>query len=120
MRSSRKARLLLIDDEEYFGRAFGLIDELIAVDTPTYFHIGMDEDFERTLAEYVRCIKILRKGLKARGIATMRWVDLEMRWQPRRDRIKHVNAIELLPDPETPVNTTSLFFGIDSLTSLRL
>lgn len=87
----------LRDDEEYFRRAFGLIDELIAVDRPTYFHIGMDEDFERPLAEYVRCIKILRKGLKARGIATMRWVDLEMRWQPRRDRIKHVNAIELLP-----------------------
>jgi len=87
----------LRDDEEYFGRAFGLIDELIAVDKPTYFHIGMDEDFERTLEEYVRCTKILRKGLKARGIAAMRWVDLEKRWQPRRDQIKHEKAIELLP-----------------------
>ena len=87
----------LRDDEEYFGRAFGLIDELISADKPAYFHIGMDEDFERTLPQYVRCIKILRRGLTARGIKTMRWVDLEKRWQPRRDQIKHEKAIELLP-----------------------
>src|SRR5687767_10099537 len=30
------------------------------------------------------------------------------------------NTSELLPDPETPVNTVSLRFGISTLTSLRL
>jgi len=28
-------------------------------------------------------------------------------------------ASELLPDPETPVNTTSFFFGMSSVTFLR-
>ena len=87
----------LPDNDEYFCRAFQLIDELIAVDLPEYFHIGMDEDFARPLDAYVRCIRTLRKGLKERGVRTMRWVDLEKRWMPREVRTKNEKAIRLLP-----------------------
>jgi len=87
----------LPDNDEYFRHAFQLIDELIAVDKPTYFHIGMDEDFARPLDQYVHCVRVLADGLTRRGVGTMRWVDLDKQWQPKQDQLKHRMAIRLLP-----------------------
>jgi len=66
----------LFDNEEYFKRAFRLVDELVKVCRPRrFFHIGMDEDHSRSIAQYVRAIRILRAGLRRRGLKTLIWND---------------------------------------------
>jgi hypothetical protein len=64
------------DDEEYFEKAFDLIDELIqACEPKRYFHIGMDEDHDRAYSQYVDAIKALRTGLRKRKLRTIIWND---------------------------------------------
>ena len=64
------------DDDVYFQRGFDVIDEIIAACKPArYFHVGMDEDHERSHAQYVRAILRLREGLAARHLRTVCWSD---------------------------------------------
>lgn len=66
----------LFDNDEYWRVAFELIDELIKVCKPCrFFHIGMDEDHERTYSQYISAILRLRAGLKKRGLRTLIWND---------------------------------------------
>jgi hypothetical protein len=67
---------LLFDSAEYWRRAFRIIDELILACGPRrYFHVGMDEDHERSTVQYVRAIRTLRDGLRRRGLKTVIWND---------------------------------------------
>ncbi len=69
------------DDEAYWRRAFELIDELIAACQPKrYFHIGMDEDHNRSHAQYIAAIKTLRAGLRQRKLRTLIWNDTSTAW----------------------------------------
>jgi len=68
----------LFDNEEYWRRGFQLIDELIEACQPTrFFHIGMDEDHDRSHAQYAAAICTLRDGLKERGLRAVMWKDAQ-------------------------------------------
>ena len=68
---------LLFDNAEYWKRSFKLIDELIKVCRPRkFFHIGMDEDHERSSVQWARAIKTLRDGLRRRGLRVLHWTDI--------------------------------------------
>ncbi len=69
------------DDEEYWRKGFELIDELIEVCRPKrYFHVGMDEDHDRSHGQYVAAIKRLRKELRERRLKTLIWNDTATEW----------------------------------------
>jgi len=71
----------LFDSPEYFRRAFRIIDEIRRACRPKrFFHIGMDEDHERSHAQYVRAIKALSAGLKRRGLRAVVWNDTAEQW----------------------------------------
>lgn len=64
------------DDEYYWNLAFDCIDEVIAACEPArYFHVGMDEDHQRSYGQYVEASRILRAGLKSRGLRMVCWSD---------------------------------------------
>jgi hypothetical protein len=66
------------DDADYWRRGFELIDELIKVcRPPRFFHVGMDEDHWRSLAQYSRAVITLDAGLKERGLRTVMWKDCQ-------------------------------------------
>ena len=66
----------LFDNEEYWQRAFQIIDELIEVcRPPRFFHVGMDEDHRRAHSQYIEAIRTLREGLAERGLRTVIWND---------------------------------------------
>ena len=64
------------DDEAYWRKAFQLIDELVAACKPKrFFHVGMDEDHDRSYTQYAEAIKQLHSGLKRRKLRTLIWND---------------------------------------------
>jgi len=64
------------DEPAYFKKGFDCIDEIIAACGPErFFHIGMDEDHERSVRQYILAMETLRKGLKERGLRTVTWSD---------------------------------------------
>ena len=64
------------DDDAYWKKAFQLVDELIAACRPKrFFHVGMDEDHDRSLVQYARAIEALRTGLRKRKLRTLIWND---------------------------------------------
>ena len=64
------------DTPDYWKKATDLIDELIGVCQPKrFFHIGMDEDFGRSHAQYVKAICTLRTILKQRRLRPVIWND---------------------------------------------
>ncbi|MCM8774046.1 MAG: hypothetical protein NC820_04865 [Candidatus Omnitrophica bacterium] len=66
----------LFDNPQYWQIAFDIIDELIEICQPQrYFHIGMDEDHDRAISQYINAIKTLRKHLKQRKLKTLMWND---------------------------------------------
>lgn len=66
----------LFDNEEYWRRAFQIIDELVEVcRPPRFFHIGMDEDHSRAHSQYSEAIVALHRGLGERGLRTVIWND---------------------------------------------
>lgn len=76
MRAPGSAWHEAFDDEAYWEKAFEVIDEVIAACQPRrYFHIGMDEDHQRSHAQYGAAIKTLRAGLKKRKLRTLIWND---------------------------------------------
>jgi hypothetical protein len=67
------------DDEAYWSYGLDCIDEIIQACRPQrFFHIGMDEDHERSYTQYVAAIKTLRSALKARKLRTICWSDLAL------------------------------------------
>jgi hypothetical protein len=66
----------LFDTDESWELAFELIDELIEVCAPPrFFHIGMDEDHDRSHAQYAEAIRTLRDGLAERDLRAVMWKD---------------------------------------------
>jgi len=62
------------DDDFYWKKGFEVIDEVIAAaEPPRFFHVGMDEDTDRSCAQYVAAIKRLRSGLRKRKLRTIIW-----------------------------------------------
>jgi len=62
--------------EGYYKVADDLIAELAATCRPKrFFHIGMDEDHNRSYRQYVATIKRLRKVLKAHRLRAVIWND---------------------------------------------
>ena len=60
----------------YWRVAGDLIDELVDVCRPRqYFHIGMDEDHDRSLRQYVADIKALRKMIRKHRLRAVMWND---------------------------------------------
>lgn len=71
----------LFDEPEYWRLAFEAIDELIAMVAPSeYFHVGMDEDHDRSYDQYVEAIDRLHAGLAERGLRPMIWNDSVCDW----------------------------------------
>ncbi|MCM8823073.1 MAG: hypothetical protein NC822_00135, partial [Candidatus Omnitrophica bacterium] len=66
----------LFDNPQYWQIAFDIIDELIEICQPQhYFHIGMDEDHDRAISQYIKAIKTLRNHLKQRKLKALMWND---------------------------------------------
>lgn len=66
----------LFDSEEYWRLAFELVDELIGVCQPErFFHVGMDEDHDRSHRQFAEAICTLAAGLKERGLRAVMWKD---------------------------------------------
>ncbi|MFB3892095.1 MAG: hypothetical protein ACE15C_08750 [Phycisphaerae bacterium] len=66
----------MFDTPEYWRLAMEVVDELIANCRPRrFFHVGMDEDHDRTYDQYARAIVTLRRLLKARGLRPVVWND---------------------------------------------
>jgi hypothetical protein len=69
------------DTPEYWKSAFEVVDELIRETRPRrFFHVGMDEDHDRSTRQYVEAIRTLRKGLKSRGLRAVIWNDSACLW----------------------------------------
>ncbi len=66
----------LFDSEKYWKLGFELIDELIGVCGPErFFHVGMDEDHDRSCRQFAEAVRALAEGLKARGLRAAMWKD---------------------------------------------
>jgi hypothetical protein len=66
----------LFDNAEYWRLGFELVDELIAECQPErFFHIGMDEDHDRSHRQFAGAICTLAAGLKERGLRAVMWKD---------------------------------------------
>jgi hypothetical protein len=64
------------DSPEYWQLAFELVDELIGMCEPErFFHIGMDEDHDRSHAQFAKAITTLDEGIKERALQTVMWKD---------------------------------------------
>lgn len=62
--------------EKYYKVAKEIIDEILAECGPVnYFHIGMDEDHWRSVAQYVEDVRELHSYFAERGIRTVIWND---------------------------------------------
>lgn len=76
MRAPGEAWYAHFDDGVYWLTAFELIDELTdACQSTRFFHIGMDEDHDRSYTQYAQAIKTLHAGLKKRKLRTLVWND---------------------------------------------
>ena len=88
----------LPDNDKYFSVSFELIDELIETCKPKhYFHIGMDEDHDRSHQEYISTILRLRQGLKKRGLRTLIWNDSSHRGIAKVHASKSLTAEKRIP-----------------------
>lgn len=65
----------MFDSEEYWKIAFELIDDIAGICKPGYFHIGMDEDTDRSHRLFASAINTLSSGLAVRNIRTVIWRD---------------------------------------------
>ena len=64
------------DTPEYWRKAFACVDDILGlVPKVRFFHVGMDEDHERSYLQYTEAITTLRDGLKERGLRTLIWND---------------------------------------------
>jgi hypothetical protein len=64
------------DDPYYWKVGFDAIDEVIDACKPArFFHVGMDEDHERSYTQYLQALLCLRTGLKKRKLRMVSWSD---------------------------------------------
>jgi len=71
----------LFDNEEYWEHALEIIDELIEVVRPEkFFHVGMDEDHDRSLSQYVSAINRLHDEVVRRSLRPVIWNDSACLW----------------------------------------
>jgi hypothetical protein len=64
------------DDETYWKTAFEVVDELVAAcESRRFFHIGMDEDHDRSYTQYAEAVTTLHAGLRKRRLQTLVWND---------------------------------------------
>lgn len=97
----------LFDSDEYWRRAFQIIDELIAAARPErFFHIGMDEDHWRSHRQYVAAIGTLRNGLADRGLRTLIWNDSACQWPAA----EHHKEKSLLAEKAGPRDVTHVLW----------
>ena len=69
------------DDAYWWKTAFECADEVIAACGATgYFHVGMDEDTERSYTQYCEVVKGLRSGLKQRKLRMLMWNDTGIKY----------------------------------------
>lgn len=81
LRAPGEERWAHFEDETYWARAWDCIDEIIAACRPErFFHVGMDEDHERSYSQYVAAILRLRAGLRERGLRTICWSDTALEY----------------------------------------
>jgi len=76
----------LFDSDEYWKLAFEIVDELIEeMKPPRFFHIGMDEDHDRSHRQYNAAIWRAHDELKSRGLRTVIWNDSVCKDHPRAE-----------------------------------
>ncbi len=88
----------IFETPEYWRIAFELTDELIAVCRPNrFFHIGMDEDHDRSHAQFAAAVNLLADGLQRRGLRAVMWRDSRLDARGLVFNEKHSAAEKLLP-----------------------
>ncbi len=97
---------------EYRQVALEIIDEIIKVCKPqNYFHIGMDEDHHRSLAQYVETISFFHSYLKSKGLQPVVWNDTAYE---NRDVIAQVHADKMkAAEPDLPKDMTHIIWDYD-------
>jgi hypothetical protein len=76
MRAPDESWHLHFDDDYFWKTGFECIDEVIDACKPgRFFHVGMDEDHDRSYTQYVAAMRTLRAGLRTRGLRTVCWSD---------------------------------------------
>jgi hypothetical protein len=76
LRPHSHPRWWLKDPENYWQTAADLVCELVQVCEPErFFHVGMDEDHYRSVAQYVDAVKTLRGIVRAHRLRTVIWND---------------------------------------------
>jgi hypothetical protein len=64
------------DTEAHWKKAFEVIDECIEICAPErFFHVGMDEDSDRSYSQYITALRTLRQGVKQRKLKMVAWSD---------------------------------------------
>jgi hypothetical protein len=64
------------DTDHYWKLSFELVDELIAECGPErFFHVGMDEDTDRSHRQYAAAVRTLADGVESRGLRAVMWKD---------------------------------------------
>ena len=93
----------IFDSEEYWKIAFELIDDILEIGQTKKFHIGMDEDNDRSHRLFKDAINILCAGLAKRNIRTIMWRD--SRTDPRGEGFteKHNYAESRIPKDIIPI-----------------
>ena len=98
--------------DEYFELGFKVIDEILEKCGPiNYFHIGMDEDHDRSVRQFVRDIKLLHDYLTKKGVRTVIWND---RLYLNRDVKAEVFAEKFMAaTPQLPTDIVHLLWDYD-------
>jgi len=94
----------LADNKEYWQKAFEVIDELLEVFKPCqYFHIGMDEDHDRSHEQYIQAIKTLHGKLQERDLGTIIWNDTALKGSMSVHAEKSLAAEHEIPKDIIPI-----------------
>ncbi len=71
----------LFDSTEYWRMGMQVADEVIRNTNPRrFFHVGMDEDHDRSYAQYADAINTLHKALAKRHLRPVVWNDSSNLW----------------------------------------
>ncbi len=90
------------DDATFFKIAFDAIDEVIEACQPEhFFHVGMDEDHDRSHQQYINAILTLREGLKKRHLRTVCWSDSAIDYASGQVYREKNEAAERVLPPDT-------------------
>ncbi len=100
------------DDEAYWKKSFELVDELVEVCRPKrFFHVGMDEDHDRSHAQYIKAIRALRAGLRKRRLRTVIWNDTGIEYA---SGLVHAER-SLVAEKPTPQDVVQVLWRYDAV-----